>query len=250
MARKQRLKELEWQAFFEQCLENAVGFEEFATKFEEKRSSSSLNGDGYLEAWAYAHDGACMVRARQVKYLEQLMRSGALRDSDALKFVAERLEATISAQDSFIIKLGPMKGEWKQCVEAVILEQLAYHMVQCHVTATTSQSRLLAMRAYTPLMSLISLFTRTVGSLSILAGPALAIGTELAKYVLAYINELHILGILNTSNGKPPKGRMAIAPRYPLQLIRSSLQERIQRYPAVLRRHTRKHSSRALGKPA
>lgn len=207
MANKRESKVQEWQMFFRDCLKKNIAFELFDGKVKQQASKVSLDGGGIVEGWAGAHDGWYTVRARQARYFEQLRASKTISDVDTLRYISRTLEKTVTGQESYLIKSGCQRGEWKQCIEAVMLEQLVINQMGRNRTeAIAVKNRLQILRGFKPLISLLSAFTTAVGTMTIPVGPSLAIGNALARYTVAYINELAMAGVLTSEGGSAPEG--------------------------------------------
>ena len=197
----------QWHHFFKTSLRENISFKTFETSSLRLLFHHQLDGSGILEAWMAAHDGGSMVRLRQLKYFEQLLQIRLITHVDVLRQIAATTPNTIFATDRLLIKSGVAKGEYRQCLEAVMLERLAYHLLRMRNGAgVNNRDRVFAFRTRRPLLALITVFMQATTGMNILEGPALTIGTELGKYIGVFINDLSLVGILTSEAGGPPKG--------------------------------------------
>lgn len=192
----------QWHHLIRRSLRENTSFKAFEGAVLRLLLKNSLDGPGVLEAWVAAHDGGFTVRPRQIKYFEQLLQLRLFTHAEVLQRVTATAPATIFAADHLLIKTGAAKGEYRQCLEAVMLERLAYHLLHMREVPGASRDRTFSYRTQRPLLALV---TTIVGTMNLLDGPALAIGTELGKYVGVFINDLSITGILASEDGSPPK---------------------------------------------
>jgi hypothetical protein len=203
----QERKLTEWRNFFSQCMKSALDFTTFQKRLELHASRVPSDGVRILEAWALAHADGLGIMARLMRYFELMLQSHVISDDDALKFVLGKMQHTIAEPDQYLIKSGSAQGEWKPTIEAAILERIAYQMVNFRASTVEAGDRLPDLRMFKPLIALVSIFTTLATSHTTLNGPALEIGTELGKLVVAYMNDLSLVGLANCDNGRPPKGR-------------------------------------------
>jgi hypothetical protein len=206
MATKHDLKVAEWHAYFARCLSEDIDKARFDGETTRLSSKAPLAGVGILEAWAKVHDGGFTIRPRLIKCLRYLYDLSRVTAADGLMYVHTTLESTVVSQDDYQMQHGHTKGEWRQCIEAILLQQLALHAGRSLNTESTSNDRLRTMRTYKPLLGLITLYNSIASGISLLDGPVLAIGNALGKYVLVYINALHSTGYLESDNGSAPAG--------------------------------------------
>lgn len=195
-----------WHHLIGQSLKENRCFKSFEASALRLLYHSPLDGAGIIEAWRATHDGGFTVRHRQVKYFELLLQLKLFSHAEVLRRTAETLSTTIFDAERYLIKSGPAKGEYRQCLEAVMLERLAYNLLHLRHLQASNMDRMSNYRTQRPLLAVITTFVQAMGSMHVLEGPALAIGTELARYLGVFINDLSITGILVSEQNAPPKG--------------------------------------------
>jgi hypothetical protein len=195
-----------WHHLIKRNLRENTSFKAFEANVLRLLLKSPLDGSGILDAWAASHDGGFTIRPRQIKYFETLLQLKLFTHADVLLRVITTAPGMIFAAEHFLIKSGAAKGEYRQCLEAVMLERLTYQLLQMRDLQGTSHDRTFNYRTQRPLLALVSAFVQAMGTMNLIEGPALAIGMELGKYVGVFINDLSIAGILTSEDGGPPKG--------------------------------------------
>ena len=196
----------QWQRFFSSCLRENLDVKTFREALRRQCSKHPLSGVDTLRAWATNQHRGFAIRPRYLQYLEQLLHSRTITDEDGLLFVLRNFRETIATQNMLLVESGNAKDGYKPTVEAAILERLAYQMVNFRIATVPHGDRVPSMRAFKPLVVLLSTFNEALASSAPLTGPALEIANELGKFVAAYINDLSLLGLLTFDNGGPPKG--------------------------------------------
>ena len=206
MAPRQPLDIEQWQRFFDFCLRRNLDLKSFREALQVQSSKYPLNGVGVIKAWASHPDKGLAIRPRYLKYFEQLLHSHIITDEDGLVYVLRDFKDTIAGQGLLLVESGSAKGEHRPTIEAAILERLAYQMVNFRVATVPPGDRMPSMRAFKPLIQLLSATSEVLAGSTPLTGPVLEIANELGKFVIAYINDLSLLGLLTYDNGGPPKG--------------------------------------------
>ena len=177
----------------------------FENAVRKKFAFSPLNGLGILEAWAPLRPSFRRINPLFMAYFEQLSDLRLFSDVDVLNFVSQRIGDVLENQDDYHVKTGCYKGMWKDTVEAAVLERSAWRMVNCRDLTVAPGDRLPDVRICKPLIRLVVAFTELLEGASTIAGPALEIGTELGKFVAAYMHNLSLVGLLTCDDGRPPK---------------------------------------------
>ena len=182
----------------------------FIKSIRKKFNESPIGGIGLLAAWA-ANRPACFRRVWPflMRDFEVLSRIHMFSDVDVLTYVQERIKDVLENQDRYVYRaqFNPekWKGEWVETIEAAVLERSAWRMVNCRSETVRPGDRVPDIQICKPLIRLVIAFTDIVERIGTIEGPSLEIGTELGKFVAAYMNDLAIVGLLTSDNGRPPK---------------------------------------------
>ena len=179
--------------------------QKFEKALRKNFAASPLNGLGILAAWAPLRPGFRRINPLFMTCFEQLSNLHLFSDVDVLSFVAQRLKDVLENQERYHVKSGCYKGMWKDTIEAAVLERSAWRMVNCRDLTVAPGDRLPDVRICKPLVRLVVLFTELLEGSSTIEGPALEIGTELGKFVAAYMHNLSLVGLLTCDDGRPPK---------------------------------------------
>ena len=195
-----------WHSFFTTCINRTLDFKLFKEAARKQASKSPLDSIGVLQAWAATHDNGFIVRPRLMKYFEQMLHLHFFSDADALKYVHSTFRETIESQDKYLVNSSEPKKEWKQTIEAAILERITYQMMNFRSATVAADDRVPDVRICKPLISLLAAFTDALKSSGEPVGPTWEIANELGGFVIAYINDLSLVGLLLCEAGGPPKG--------------------------------------------
>ena len=196
----------EWHDFFTVCVNRTLDFKLFKDAVQKQASRTPLDPIGVLQAWAATHDHGFIVQPRLMKYFEQMLHLNLFSDADALRYIYSTFKETIDDQDKYLVKPADSKKEWKQTIEGAILERITYQMVNFRSATVATGDRTPDIRICKPLMSLLAAFTDASKDTGELVGPAWEIANELGNFVIAYINDLSLVGLLLCEEGGPPKG--------------------------------------------
>ena len=179
--------------------------------------SVALDGADILEAWSSIESLQLVTASRSMQIFEELLHARIISDADVLIFVRRRVGDTIAESTKYLVKTGSAQGEWRPTVEAAVLERLAYQMVNYRESTVEAGDRAPDLQIFKPLMALLSIMTSILTPLVPLsAGPAVEIATELGKFIAAYINDLSLVGLSTSDDGKPPKGKIICHGQTPL----------------------------------
>ena len=196
----------DWHSFFARCVNSTLDFKDFKDGVREQASKSPLDSIGLLQAWAAIHDNGFIIQPRLMKYFEQMLHLHLFSDADALKYIHSTFKETIENQDRYLVKSVDSKIEWKQTIEAAILERITYQMVNFRSATVAAEDRVPDVRICKPLISLLAAFADFLKDAGDLVGPAWEIANELGNFIIAYINDLSLVGLLLCEDGGPPKG--------------------------------------------
>lgn len=218
MTTKQQHNTSEWRKFLADSMQHGLNIKPFKQSLPPQASRYPLDGVHVIEAWAASQDTGFAIRPRYLKYLEAMLHSHIFTDDDALLYILERIEVIITSHERYLIKTGSAHGEWRPTIEAAILERLAFQMTNFRAATVSVGDRLPDMRILKPLMTLLSVFTALLANSVPLGGSVLDLATELGKFVASYMNDLALVGLLSSDDGRPSKGshRLVVASSFPL----------------------------------
>ena len=194
-----------WSRFIEKETKGDWGEDTFLKAARRRLEDSPISGTDILTAWTSLRPPFRRVDPFLMRKFELLSYSHLFTDVDVLVYVRRHIRDVLSNLDSYVYKPDKVKGEWTETVEAAMLERSAWRMVNLRHENVKAGDRVPDARICKPLIQLVATFTECAEGLGAIQGPALEIGTELGKFIAAYMNDLNIVGLLTIDNGHPPK---------------------------------------------
>jgi hypothetical protein len=214
MASKKAQATKKWEDFVSDCLKNSVDFGPFRDAVLRLYSEDPLGGQAIFTAWAKQHKHVdATIRTRLLCYFEQLIQSRKVNDAEVLTSVAEMLKTSLVNQDMYVATwtytthTGVQRIEkgWKETVEAAALTRLTFQMINHRDLAVDLGDRRPDLQICRPLIACLSIFNDSLAGVNPLIGPGLEIGNALGNYLVAFIHDLSVVGLLTCENGGPPK---------------------------------------------